>query len=185
MTEDREPLTATSVVIGGSLALTPERYHEDDEQGAMIIELLTTTTGDDTEALEAAITGQRPGAYYSVVREGISHEPLEMRFGKQCLWEQQDSGRRHLLTLVERRYDDGIDNRRPFVAFHEPELDRALEAIAALQVIVDALVDTTVEAGLMSAADAASLHLSARDGSPSGLRRFRRAEKLDEHWRHD
>jgi hypothetical protein len=179
--EEVEDLLATAVRIGDQVTLTPKRYREECREGAVCIEMIARTSGDATAALEAAIEQRGDARYLPVVREGVQAEPLTMRFGK-CVWQQEDDGSRlNFLVLVEQSYDDD-EERSKFVGINEPELTRALEAIASLQVTVDALLQTTVDAGLMPVADADALGAQARSVSRPRLRQFDRTDRIEDFW---
>ena len=177
--EENEQPMATAVRIGDRVTVTPERYKEEYREEAVFINMIVRTTGTHTDGLEAAINLRGDEEYFPVVREGLRAEPLAMRFGK-CVWrDESDGSRLHYIVLVERSYDEA---RSPFPGINEPELTRAQEAIASLQMVVDAFGHVIVNAGLMTAGDLSALRAQAENVTPAQLRQFDRTKYVDDFW---
>jgi hypothetical protein len=178
--EEVEDVIATAVVIGDSLRLVPERYREEYRNGAVILEMTVATAGEATIAFEEAHDGRVEGVYFPVIREGVQDEPLLMRFG-HCVWQEREDGSRlHLIILVQDTYD--ANNNLKLRGFNEPDLSRAKDAIVALQTIVDTLLRTIVDAGLMTSDQASALRRDSKNVSLQQLRQFDRADNIEDHW---
>lgn len=59
--EEVEDLRCDKVVLDGTVELTPVQYSEELTDGAVIVTLVASTSGDSTDAFEALLVGQEPG----------------------------------------------------------------------------------------------------------------------------
>jgi hypothetical protein len=98
--EEIEELNIQVLVVNGQ-DLKPYKYSEEIDNGVMI-HAKVLLSKEDTKKLKETIGGSQ---YFRAIRQGISEEPLEMRFGR-CLWSKHEDGIKHDLLLVEKRCDD-------------------------------------------------------------------------------
>lgn len=174
--DEVEDLACEAVVLDGSVELAPDKYRERFDHNAVIVELTGTTSGGETETLEALLAHDRPH-YFPVVRRGVQEEPLRMRFGR-CLYQDNDDGfRRHRVVLVQDTFDEGEEP--PFKGFNQPEMGRVLDAVVQLQQTVEALVDGLVAAGTLPPDAAAGIRERSQEVRRSALRQFDRTEDED------
>jgi hypothetical protein len=185
--EETEEVLATRLVLDSRVSMTPDRYLERLDEGALVIEALVSVSGDNDAALEALIikgAADREARYFPVIREGVQDEARPMRFGR-CLWSKGEGDvTRHLLVLVDQSIDERDDSdsigRRVLT---EPQLTRALEAIVQLQAQVAQLVDRLVAAGLMSPDEATAFNAgSEKNPDLADFTQFARTPNVEEFW---
>lgn len=176
--EELENLSCDAVVLDEALELVPERYAEQHRDGAIVVELTTTTFGADTDAFESLLLDDEPPHYFQVVRRGLSETPLRMRFGR-CLYRDNDDGsRQHKVVLAQDAYDDR--DEPPFRGFNHPEMARIEDAVVTLQQTVDHLLGLLVGNGVVSAADATAIRKGSQEVTPRARRQFDRTQHDDD-----
>lgn len=83
--------------------------------------------------------------YFEVVRQGISEEKKEMRFGK-VVWSKHDEFTKHDMVLVEKSYDKG--NKLPLP--NDPELSNIMSRLAFEVTFLDQITDLLVSKEIIS-----------------------------------
>jgi hypothetical protein len=96
-------------LIIGNLTVEPYFYEEGTQNDALFIIARARLTAEQAEPLRQMIirySMARPNEqYFPVVREGLSDEPRQMRFGGGA-WSQRDGIVNQEITLVDRVYDE-------------------------------------------------------------------------------
>jgi len=177
--EVEEPAKAERVEMLG-LSLVPSRYKEeaDEDDGTLVISFLVAVKAGDDAVLESAIQHHRQsGAYFDVVRVGVSEEPLQVRFGR-CLWRREEDGRLHLLRLVG---DSQVTDKDvgPWARLHQPQLRRSQKKIAALEDTVSGLIEQLEKAGVLDSEAAAAISAGTADSWSRHVRDFDEAGDLE------
>ncbi len=90
-------------LILGELEVVPHQYSETIWRGGIMISLVAELSLDQRERLEAFRTESEK--YFQVIRDGVSNDQLEMRFG-QLVWSQNDEKYSQGITLIEKRSDE-------------------------------------------------------------------------------
>lgn len=149
--EEVEELSVDRLVIDGDMVVEPYEYDEDanpsyeDEADGPVITADVKVLISDQDEDERFKRYLRDGPRYStVVREGISDEPVEMRIGPPK-WSEHDEGTKYYFALVSRGYDQAKGG---------PGIDlidsRARNRIAKLEGVVSALLDLLEEKAIVS-----------------------------------
>ena len=128
-----------------SLVLKPYNVKQELSEEAIIIEakvVLDKKDMDEINQLRCDMERQ----YFSVVRGGVSDEPIRMRFGRN-LWSQNNGKYKMMMTLVEEIYDKKKDDLHGFC---EPELGIAMRKIIELYEINNRLLSMLTENALIS-----------------------------------
>jgi hypothetical protein len=125
---EHERLEPTAAIVR-DIRLTPSKFKESTNDGALVIELSADVPTEQVEQIEALF--DEPRRYLPVVREGVSDDVKSMRFGK-CVWQALPAGRRHAIVLVEQSYDEAGSDRLGLRTLVEPEMRRMQEAIVTL-----------------------------------------------------
>ncbi|WP_426623308.1 hypothetical protein ACPPVW_11765 [Leifsonia sp. McL0607] len=108
--EEHENLVAAKIDFPG-FSITPELYKEDVFDEVQLVQMLTRPIPSDKDQfadfLYEISSDERSdqASYFPVIRHGVENSPLAVRFGR-VLWDQTDSGRRYLITLVSETGDD-------------------------------------------------------------------------------
>lgn len=146
--EEHEQLTLDRVRFRG-LTLTPERWSlGSGSEKNISLTALVSLNASEHEQLERVMkdwqTNPQESPYFPVLWDGVSDEPVSMRFGK-CLWQStEDGGARHLLVLVTEQGDED----QPFLLF-EPEKTRLIEQSVIVKSTLNALIEELERAGTL------------------------------------
>jgi hypothetical protein len=182
LVEIEEPPKAESIQMLG-LSLRPREYREEinEDDGMLLISILTLAEGDDNTVLETAIHEQRAmRGYFPVIRVGVSDDPIQVRFGR-CLWKDEASGRLHLLRLVADA--DVVREESAVLRIHQPELLLAQQKAAALEDMLSALLGKLGEAGVLSGAQAQEIRENADGSWRRHSRDFDEAANIERHFK--
>lgn len=179
--QEAEVLEPSALEIEG-LSLTPAKYKEEADENTVMVTLVTEVNGEDDEHLEKLL--RDPDALYDVTRRGISDTPLRMRFGR-CLWEWGgDGARRHHLELIAA----GGGNEAapsPLALVNQPQLERAMERVAANTDALAKLLEELYSQGVLSESAFQAINAAA---TPRPLTRREeretfRTDRLSDYWR--
>jgi len=104
---------AVSELVVDGRELKPYDYREVDIDGFLLIEAKVKMTWEEFDQQVEFERQHQGNIYFSVVRRGVSEEPIEMRFGS-CSWSEHGAASgergyeiRYLVRLVEKDYDTG------------------------------------------------------------------------------
>lgn len=179
--EEVEELTLDRLVIDGDLALEPYKYEEnayppshDAVEGPTItadVKVLIGEEEKDTRFQELLREGPR---YVSVVREGISDEPVEMRIGPPR-WSEHPEGKKYSFALMTRAYDAASGG--PGLEFPD---SRARARVAKLEGVVSGLISLLQEKGVVDQEEVDEVGRQADDDLWERVSQFRREEDIDD-----
>jgi hypothetical protein len=114
--EELEELKITKLIIA-DLEFEPYLYKEEIEEtngDALIITAVTEITGE----MWQKINDIPRGTFFSVIRQGISNEEKEMRFGR-ILWSEHEDKIKCRIVLVEKILDNYSN---PLMGILEPQI---------------------------------------------------------------
>ncbi len=116
--------------------------------------------------------------YFSVVRLGISEEPLMMRLGV-CIWSQAEEGTvKQELILVQDVYDD---NHKKALLF-EPQFSNIQDYLISQSMVLADLLNLLKEKEILSVQEFNDIFTTHKEFRTLQYRDFRRVDDLDE-WR--
>lgn len=148
----------------GELDIQPYHYEEKFRQDSLTASAKVLLTERQTAELRSMI---ETGAYFPVVRYGISEEPLEMRFG-MCYWSELEEGVKYDLYLVARA---GEETTRPIPSAFA--WARTLRThVAQREAMIDALLDCLLDKAILTQEDVDQIHAEAlerREAARHGL----------------
>lgn len=170
--EEMERLEVTSLKIGG-LELHPYSYKEKFDDEALIIEAKAMLSESQYSELKGIMKKMR---YFPVIRHGIAEEAREMRFGS-TKWSEHEHGVKHELLLIDKSYDD---IKKGFKGFLDPEMFRMQDMIAEDTEILDELVSTLTNKGLLSIEEVDHIRVRALERVWDRKREFYRMKDIDE-----
>jgi len=170
--EEMERLEVTSLKVGG-LELHPYSYDEKFDDDALIIEAKVLLSESQYTGLKEIMKKMR---YFPVIRYGIAEEPREMRFGL-TRWSEHEHGVKHELLLIDKSYDA---TKEKIKGFFDPEMFRMQDMIAEYTEILDELVSTLTNKGLLSIEEVDHIRARALERVWDRKREFYRIKDIDE-----
>lgn len=170
--EEMEKLEVTSLKVGG-LDLHPYSYKEKFDEDALIIEAKVVLSKSQYSDFKEIMKKTR---YFPVIRQGISEEPREMRFGV-TRWSELEHRVKHELLLVDKSYDD---IKKGAKGFFDPEMSRMQDMIAEDTEIIDELLSTLTNKGLLSLQEIDRIRAKASERVWDREREFYRMKDIDD-----
>lgn len=168
--EQRETFNIRALRVG-PLTFTPYAYQEELVRGTVVIKARVRMSEEGYAAFKQM---QREHDAFVVVREGVSDEPLRMRFA-ESLWSRGPDGIRHEINLLETRFDDRRQATEPF----EPQLHNIGDAVVEQGEILDELLNLLVEGDVVPAERVDALRRRALENAWERRLRFNRVDDID------
>jgi hypothetical protein len=123
-----------------NIRLSPYHYFEEfDDKGHLSITMRVELNDEEERSLRDL------PLYFAVTREGISVDPLDMRFG-QIIWSQSHDKYKLHLNIVDKRVDDGGINRGLF----SPTMGNMEVAISKGALRLDSILEKLVEKNVIT-----------------------------------
>jgi hypothetical protein len=160
--------------------LQPEEYREDAEDGSpLVLGMVVTIAEGDVAGFEDALHAARSeeSPYFPVIRVGVSETPISMRFG-QCVWEEREGARRHMLYLVSEENDEL--KRRGLGNINEPRLSRIQDQTEKVTTRLEGLLEVLVSTGTLDAETVA--RILAMEPSSQSYRFAERTKNVEVDW---
>ena len=170
--EEMEDRRLDSLFVGG-LSFQPYSYDEKFDGDALIIKAKVLLSETQYVELKQLVQGE---LYFPVVRQGISDEPREMRFGG-TRWSKHEHGTKHELLLVEKSYDEAEGRSS---GLFEPEMTHMQHMIAGHVEILEELFTTLINKGIFGAEEADDIRARAAERVWDRKRELFRVEDIDE-----
>jgi hypothetical protein len=170
--EEMEKLEVTCLKVGG-LELLPYSYKEKFDEDALIIEARVVLSESQYSDFKEVMKKTR---YFPVIRQGITEELREMRFG-ETRWSKHEHGIKHELLLVDKSYDD---IKKGAKGFFDPEMSRMQDMIAEDTEIIDELLSTLKNKGLLSLEEVDSIRVKVSERVWDRKREFYRMKDIDD-----
>lgn len=168
--EEVENLNANALVLGEELTLAPYRYEESFVENSLRIEADVKLSEDQERSLRSL------PRYFSVVRQGVSDVPKEMRLGR-LVWSQDSQKEfRIRLILVEKVYDD-----MPFAGFLEPEISNIQAMLAETCERLTSLLRLMERKGVISSTELNDVSNPSPESIASREKEFSRVDDLDKY----
>jgi hypothetical protein len=170
-----EEVTTPTLLIVNGIDTQPHHYEERIQENGISISCRVKVSPEVAEQLwQMWISGEPPN-YFPVVRQGISDEPRQMRFGR-CTWSEHEDGVKYELVLVDRTVDESGE---PFRGFNEPELSNVMSMAASTTALVAALLDELGATALLTDEQIARVREKAQEGYSRRAREFFRVNDVD------
>jgi len=166
---ETESIDCTDLVIDSRSFGKPLGYYEK-------VDAIRTEQGDELKALvidakvrltEADLgwlwnhKGRSDERYFQVVREGVSTDPVQMRYGR-IIWDRKDDDLRASIILVEGTYDLDPDHRGP-PPLQRPEQLQMHRRFLDLEEQMDRLLKLMAEKGVLTPDEASTVIEPDRD----------------------
>ena len=142
--EEIEDLNLVKLVID-DLEFEPYLYHEEIE-GTKGDALLVTALIETTVEIWQKIKSSPSGKFFSVIRQGISDEEKEMRFGR-ILWSENGDIIKCRMVLVEKIHDE---YGNPALGILEPQISVIERNLLKTSEKVDRLLSLLVDKGIIT-----------------------------------
>lgn len=143
--EELESLEMTKLLLD-ELELEPYFYVEEFDSDALIVNAKVFLSDSQYSVLKKIM---KSGGYFPVIRQGISSEPKQMRFGI-TRWSKHENGIKHELLLIEKNYDEANKNMK---GMFEPQMPNMQAMLAEDTELVEALIGTLLGKGLLDTED--------------------------------
>lgn len=169
--EEFEELVASRLMIQ-DVTVEPYEYKEEFPDDTLLILAKTQVDRGIAEQLEQLILRRD---YYPVIREGVTDETREMRFG-QVLWSEHGERRKYDITLVDRRYDDQPKNHPPLM---EPQQSNVEKHLARSEALLEHLLGLLERRGVLTGDEIQELRGRAKEDTSRYRRQFSKVEDVD------
>jgi len=170
--EEMEELKVDNLLLNG-LSFQPYSYHEKFSNDVLIIEAKVLLSEAEYSELRKLMIGKQ---YFPVIRQGISEETIEMRFGI-VYWSRHENEIKHQLYLVERKYDEDDGQSRDLF---QPEMNHMQHDIAKNIESIEGLMTVLVDKGFLDPVDVESIRKKVSEGAWDRRREFYLVKELDE-----
>lgn len=142
--EEIEELKIAKLIID-DLEFEPYLYYEEIEEtkgDALLVNAIIETTVEIWQNIKSSPSGK----FFSVIRQGISDEEKEMRFGR-ILWSKHEDTIKCGIVLVEKIYDEYAN---PFIGVSQPEKSNIKENLLKTSEKIDRLLSLLVDKGIIT-----------------------------------
>jgi len=164
--EEVEKLEIKSLIIR-DLEIFPYEYNEeyDKERDALIIYARVKLTEIEAEKI---INTESDEIYFTVLRNGISKDKREMRFGK-VIWSKSEENVKLNLVIVDKKYDNEDVYRLKIL---EPEVNNIMSMLSYTKNLNNELLELLISKNLASVEEIDAIKEKARNDKKKTIRDF-------------
>lgn len=170
--EEAEDLKPKRPHVSGR-SLEPYSYHEEFDDDALIIEAKVQTTKSELDEFKKLL---RTEGYFPVVREGISSEARDMRFGRPS-WSAHEENVKLKLILVDKVYDDR-QHQHPFTE-HIARIFETQDLLAQYIEILEELLRHLADRDILTKKEVDELRANATQRTQDRIMELRRVKDID------
>jgi hypothetical protein len=154
--DEGEDLRIEKLILA-DMALFPYSYREEFDCDELCIWARVQVSGEEERKLRELL---KLGGCFSVVRQGISEEPREMRFGRNMNWSRHGESAKYELVLIDK--GPGKLDLSPSDPASS-QMARVLSQAASQAEVMDGLLNSLVARGILSNDDLRDLRQKADD----------------------
>lgn len=169
--EEWEALDLNKLVIDG-IELEPYKYEEKIDRDALVI---TARIRQSPEDREAFVEHFKEKEYFPVIRQGISEDAREMRFG-HIIWSQEGDVIKRRIILVERAYDE----HSKFQGILQPEFGNMQAILATVNSTVNELLTLLSNKGVLTQQEVDAVKQAGEERAKQTFREFSEVDDIDE-----
>ena len=160
----------------GDLTLHPYFYEEDSEDDKLLVRMKAIITTNEQDRL-FAMKKPMPGVFLDVaLPNGVTRS---LRLGR-LLWSRDGEQLRQEINLVDKAWDEDAEEHSNWMLdIMEPFKTRAVEELALQAARLDRLVDALVDAGALTAEQAAAAREVPADDLKPRRREYLRVDDLN------
>lgn len=173
--EQVEALKPTRLVAG-DLALEPYWYFEEFLDDVLSVEAKVTMPEPQFDELKKLLLGKH---YFPVVREGISSEAREMRFGRTT-WSSHEGTVKVRLMLVDKSFDDPKRPSDDVIVEELARLRANVDSFVRYSELLEELLRTLIHEEVLSEREASELRERASERAKERIIELGRVEDIDD-----